>query len=310
MLPQHVRSSKLAIHRSLSYHAFTLYLFTCNNLKDIVILGYAFGVLGALSGPTLGFGAPKGLIYILYKTPAMLFWSWINLLLFNLHNQRHPEAIHEDAINKPWRPLPAGRLNPSEATTLMHAVYPIVLLSSAALGGLGPCLVEAFSCLWYNEWRGAESPVLKNLLNAAGFACFLAGPLEIATGGASVVAFPAALHWLAIIAVAIFFTVHTQDLRDQAGDRMRLRQTLPLLIGDAPARWVVVVAVACCSCWATAFWRLGVAALAVPAGAGTLLVGNLLRKRTVGGDVMTWKLWPVWMASLFCLPLIKMHSGA
>lgn len=264
-------------------------------------------MLGALSSPILGFGVSKDLIEILHKTPAMLFWSWINLLLFNLHNQRHPESIQEDSINKPWRPLPAKRLTPLEATKLMYAVYPVVILSSAYFGGLGPCLVEAFSCLWYNEWRGAESPILKNLLNAVGFVCFLAGPLEISNGSVSVIAFPKAFQWLLMIGVAIFLTVHTQDFRDQDGDRLRKRLTLPLLIGDGPARWAVAAAVAFCSWFGPAFWQLGVVGYCLPASMGMLLVFNLLWKRTVRRDVFTWKLWPLWMSSFFFLPLVKMH---
>ena len=311
MAPQHVPRSESESGRSIFYHAFTLYLFTCNNLKDIVVLGYGFGVLGSLSGPSFGFGAPKSSLDILRLTPAMLFWSWINLLLFNLHNQRHPEAIHEDSVNKPWRPLPAKRLTPTEATCLMYWVYPVVILSSAISGGLGPCLLEAFSCLWYNEWGGAENPLLKNLLNAAGFACFLAGPLEIASGSSVMLGESrTALQWLGVLGAAIFSTVHTQDFRDQDGDRMRKRQTVPLMLGDGPARWVAVAGVVCCSWAAAAFWRAGVVGSLVPAGAGMLLVWNLLSKRTVSGDVFTWKLWPVWMGSLFLLPLLGTRGGA
>ena len=176
-----------------------------------MILGYVFGVLGALSSPILGFDVGSSLLEILHKTPAMLFWSWTNLLWFNLHNQRHVDAIEEDRINKPWRPLPANRLTAKEATHLMYAMYPVVIISSAYSGGLRPCLIEAFSCLWYNEWMGAESPIFKDFLNAAGFACFLAGPLEIVLGNISLVDFPRTFQWLVMIGITIFMTVHTQD---------------------------------------------------------------------------------------------------
>lgn len=297
--------------RSWLYHAYTLYLFTRDNLKDIVVLGYSFGVLGALCSPIFGFGASSGVLDILCRTPAMLIWSWTNLLLFNLHNQRHPEAIQEDSINKAWRPLPAKRLTTAEATGLMYAMYPIVILASVYSGGLGPCLVEMFSCIWYNEWQGAESPFLKNFLNAAGFACFLAGPLEILAlgSGRSLLSYPRAVQWLALIAFAIFATSHTQDFRDLDGDKLRNRRTVPLAIGDAPARWLVVIAVLLCSFLAPTFWQLGVAGFLLPASTGSVMVFNLLWRRTPKADVLTWKLWPIWITSFFFLPLIKMGSG-
>lgn len=103
----------------------------------------------------------------------------------------------------------------------MYAMYPIVILSSVYSGRLGPCLLEMFSCIWYNEWRGAESLFLVNLLNAAGFVCFLAGPLEILAigGGSDLLSYSNAVQWLALIAFVIFTTVHIQDLRDRDCER-------------------------------------------------------------------------------------------
>ncbi|MCJ1263668.1 hypothetical protein MMC22_003538 [Lobaria immixta] len=297
--------------RSWLYHAYTLYLFTCNNLKDVVVLGYSFGVLCALCSPIFGFGPSVGLLKILCKTPEMLIWSWTHLLLFNIHNQRDPEAILEDAINKGWRPLPAKRLTTAEATRLMYAMYPVVILSSLYSGGLGSCLLEMFACLWYNEWRGAESPFLRNLLNGAGFLCFMSGPLEILAigSGSSLLGYPRAVQWLALLVFANITTIHTQDFRDVVGDKLRNRRTIPLAIGDASARWLVVIGVILCSCVAPAFWQVGLAGFLLPASTGLVMVFNLLWKRTLEADSFTWKLWPVWITSLFFLPLIKMGSG-
>lgn len=128
--------------------AYTLYLFTCNNLEDIVVLGYSFGILCALCGPIIGFGASVCLHKILLMTPAVLFWSWANLLLFNIHNQRHPQSSQEDGINKAWRPLPAKRLTAAQATSSMYTMYPIVILFSLYSGGLGPYLLALFISLW------------------------------------------------------------------------------------------------------------------------------------------------------------------
>ena len=296
--------------RSWFYFAYTLYLFPRDNLIDIVVLGYSFGVICALCGPIFGFDTSLGLLEILCRSPAMLFWSWTNLLLFTVSNQRHLESIKEDAINKPSRPLPAKRLTAAEATSLMYAMYPIVILFSVCSGGLGPCLLLMFITLWYNECRGAETPFIKNFLNGGGFACFLAGPLEVLVigRGSSILRYSRAVQWLALIAFAIFTTSHTQDFRDLEGDKLRNRRTVPLVIGDTPARWLVVIIVLLYSCIAPMFWHMGVAGFLLPASTGSVMVFNLLGRRTVEGDILTWKLWSMWIASFFLLPLVKMRS--
>ncbi|MCJ1466144.1 hypothetical protein MMC07_004763 [Pseudocyphellaria aurata] len=299
--------SNPARSRSWIYHAYTLYLFTCDNLVDIVVLGYMFAVPSALCGQKLGFGANMGPHEILRKTPAMLIWSWTHLLMFCVQNQHNPAAIQEDRINKAWRPLPTRRLTTAEASWLMYAMYPIVIFLSVYSGGLGSCLLGIFTCIWYNEWQGAESPFLRTLLNTVGVSCFLAGPLEVLVvgSGGSLLSHPRVTQWLALLAFANFTTLHTSDFRDLDGDRLCNRGTVPLVVGDTLARWIVVVAVLLCSCLAPAFWHLGVTGFLLPASAGSVMVCNLLWNRTREGDNLTCKLWSIWIISFFFLPLMK-----
>ena len=293
--------------RPLSYQAYTLWLFTRSDINDFVVLGAFFGVLGARAGPALGFARRVPAAALLARVPAMLVWSWANLLLFALHNQRHAASIAEDAINKPWRPLPAKRLTPAEATRLMYAAYPVVLLASMCVGGgLGPCLMLIVAGLWHNEWRGAENPILKNWLSAVGIAGFLAGPLEIALGGPSIAAHPKALGWLLMLAAMISTTIHVQDFRDVAGDKLRARRTIPLVVGDVPVRYMAALAVVAWSRLAASFWELGVLG-SLPSGAiGLFLIGKLLLgERTPASDRAAYKIWPLWMVSFFFMPLMK-----
>ncbi|KUI69962.1 Digeranylgeranylglyceryl phosphate synthase [Cytospora mali] len=291
---------------SLLYHAYTVYLFSCNNIKDIICMGFLFGVLTASVASRVSMGPSLPFSQIFKSAPGMLLWSWSNLFLFNLHNQRHAPAIAEDAINKPWRPLPAGRLSPHQATRIMYCTYPVVLLISSAAGGMLPCLLEAVFCLWYNEWGGASDPVLKNILNGLGFACFFAGPLEIATGNSVFSGGMKAATWLSILAAAISTTSHAQDFRDMDGDRATGRMTVPLLIGDMNARVLLAVGVTGwtgVACW---FWGVGLAEWkdsAVAWAAGAVMVGNFLRDRTRQGDALSWKLFPLWLLGLMMLPV-------
>lgn len=299
-LSRHTLPRALGVQQlhTVMYHIYTAYLFTCNNIKDIVCMGFLFGAINALVAPQLSMGPPLSIYQILQAAPAMLLWSFSNLLLFNLHNQRN--AVNEDALNKPWRPLPSGRLTPTQATRLTYCMYPVILLVSLSIGGLTPCLLEALFCLHYNEWGGAANPWLKNLLNGVGFTCFLAGPLEVVTGH-SVCQGKAAI-WLSIIAAAITTVSHTQDFRDKEGDKVTGRRTVPLVFGDTNARVVAGLGLTLwpiIACW---YWEAGwMGAWALIAGAMT--TANLFWNRSNAGDVLTWKMFPLWLLGLMVLPL-------
>lgn len=294
---------------ALKFHAYTLYLFSCNNIKDIICMGFIFGALNASAASRISLGPPLLPLQIVENSPAMLLWSWSNLFLFNLHNQRHAQAIAEDAVNKPWRPLPAGRLSSQDATKIMYCMYLVTLGISLGIGGLFPCLVEAVACLWYNEWGGASDPYLKNLLNGIGFACFFAGPLEVATGRSVFSGDMQAAVWLLLLGGAITTTSHAQDFRDMDGDKASGRMTLPLVLGDLNARLIVAVGVVgwtSVACW---FWGVGLVDWKIGCLSwisGTGMAGNFFRDRTRAGDRLSWKLFPLWLIGLLLLPV---HSG-
>ncbi|RWA03444.1 hypothetical protein EKO27_g11662 [Xylaria grammica] len=272
------------------YFAYTLYLFVCDNLGDIVCMGYLFGALNATIASKLSMGPDLQMREIFLSTPRMILWSLSNLLLFNIHNQRHPSAMLEDHQNKPWRPLPAGRVSPQMTNRLMFIMYPVVLLISYHWGGMVPCLLEAFSCLWYNEWGGASDPFLKNLLNGVGLACFFAGPLEVVAGRCIFTGGGKAAIWLGILSACITTTVHTQDFRDVKGDLATGRRTVPLVIGDVPARILVAVGVVTgtgvvCWFWDATWLQISLPAViggTVPAGIAEKLFGTTLRSSSSG----------------------------
>ncbi|KAE8410237.1 UbiA prenyltransferase family [Aspergillus pseudocaelatus] len=219
----------------------------------------------------------------------MFLWLWSNLFLFTLHNQRSASAISEGKINKPWRPLSAGRISSRQVRMLIYCMYLAIFTVSGTKGGAAPCILEAFSCLWYNEWNGASNPLLKNLLNGVGFACFFAGPLEVATDNSVLSGDMKAFMLLLVLAGAIMTTVHAQDFRDIEGDRVSGRKTVPLLIGDQKARSALAVGIigwTALSCW---FWDLGSAERpwlsCIPACvAGTIVVWGFYWNKTREGD--------------------------
>ena len=104
----------------LLYHLHTVYLFSRDNIKDIICIGFVFGTLNSLVAPLFSMCPPLSFNRVPFASYKMLLWSWSNLFLFNLHNQRHPSSISEDALNKPWRPIPAGRITSAQATPAAH----------------------------------------------------------------------------------------------------------------------------------------------------------------------------------------------
>jgi 4-hydroxybenzoate polyprenyltransferase len=294
----------------LLYHLRTAYLFSVDDLEAAVLTGFIFGVLNALTAPVLSMGSPVTPSRIITCAPAMLLWSWCTLLLHNVQNQRHPSSVAEDSVNKPWRPLPSGRITAAQAGYVMHSLYPINLAISSMVGGLVPFLVIAVFSFWHNEMGGAHDGILKNIHSAVGLASFMAGPLEIATGQSIFSGDGTAAIWLSVLAGTISTTIHTQDLRDMAGDKAIDRHTIPLTIGDTNARVLVALGVVFWTLGACLLWGMGWAEWLWPTSLGLLLVFNMFINRTHEGEGLTYRLWSLWILGLVSLPFVKGMGGA
>ncbi|KAJ5737964.1 UbiA prenyltransferase family [Penicillium malachiteum] len=87
------------------------WLFTESDFFTFISPVSAFGILGALSGPLLLQNAYEP-SRMLRRAPLVLIYNWSNSFIFALANQRLPESVEEDRLNKPRRPLPSGRMTP------------------------------------------------------------------------------------------------------------------------------------------------------------------------------------------------------
>ncbi|KAL8653588.1 MAG: hypothetical protein Q9210_002006 [Variospora velana] len=235
--------------QQLAFHVKSVWLFTYSDLKTIVFTSTCSALLNAMAlsleniyalSSTLNIPGPDR---ILKRTPLILFWIWINLLPFNIDNQRQPPSIEEDSMNKPWRTMPSRRLSPGSAKTLMYILYPIALITSSFLGTITQCLALVVLGVWYNDLRGSDgNPLIRNIINGCGFVCFSSGAMQVAIGGfqTEVQVSESALQlygwWFFVIACVVSSTVETQDMPDQRGDAARNRKTIPLVLGDGPAR--------------------------------------------------------------------------
>lgn len=234
-----------------------------------------------------------------------MLWTWINLLGFTIGNQRLPAAIQEDALNKPWRPLPSKRITEAEACIALRASYAISLLLSLSLGGFRQSLALLLLGYWHNDLGGADSScVTRNLLNAFGLVSFASGAMEVALGFALPVK-ASLVSWFVIIGAVVFSTIQAQDMYDQEGDRLKGRRTLPLIIGDRLARWTIVGPVMLWSLICPLYWTSRWWVCMIPLGLGGTITYRYLAKRSVKDDRVTFAIWSLWMVSLYSLPFIR-----
>lgn len=305
--------SKKVGNRNLKFHFYTLFLFTKSDFKTVLFPQSIFAIAVALSGAAASPEAYSDIDVsaVLLRVPHMVIWIWIHLLVENLANQRQPQSIAEDAINKPWRPLPSGRLSQDEALRLLQAGVPTVAAVSLLFGAFTPSATFTTLVWLYNDLEGSSTgPILRNVVNAAGLCCLGWGAhtVLLATDKSDQSSLPQSwfLKWMLLTAVVVATTVHAQDMPDMKGDRARKRKTLPLVHGERVARWSLAVLVVLWSVTIPVFSNVQ-----IPVVRWLLLgVGSFISVLTTSyqkecSDKLVWNLWCFWVAGLFLLPLFK-----
>ena len=249
------------------------------------------------------------LFAVLKRVPRAVLWMWFNILAFTVSNQRNPNSILEDSINKAWRPLPSGRITAIQTRRLMIAVIPTVVVAAIFLGGVEASMFALLLNWMYNDLEGGNDGwIVRHLLNALGLTFWSVGTTLVACGETQCSFTMVGYRWLAIEVAIIFTTIHLMDLRDQEGDRAYGRKTVPIALGDTVARWTVGVAVMSWSLICPALWSLGVRGSLPTLTLGFLISAGVLFRRTVEADKTSWELWGLWIMSIFLLPLLNDYS--
>ncbi|KAI1278188.1 UbiA prenyltransferase family [Xylaria sp. FL0933] len=302
------------------YHAYCIWLFTYSDIYIMLLPETAFGVLHALwfTGNSANDWVGPSSKEVIGRIPLVLYWVWINLLAFNIGNQRGPKSVSEDTVNKPWRPMPSGRWNPDAASYAHKVAYLGALVSSWFIGGLRPCIVLTMLGFWYNDCGGSDRQAFtRNFINAMGFISFGLGALEVAlnqpldftTATLLDLSAPNLEQWILLLIVAVLSTVHMQDMHDQEGDKARGRRTMPIQMGDTPARWIIVGFMLLWGVICPLFWRCGVLGYATSTSIAYTVVFRSFILRTVRQDRMTFVIWNLWMVSLYVLPLERLLNN-
>lgn len=291
------------------FHLRTLWLFTISEHQTIVYPWTAFGIFGALSGWALTTNQSPDFWAIIARLPSALLWMWWHILVFTVANQRLPNSVLEDSVNKAWRPLPSGRITGVQARRLLLGIVPATFLLTYVLGAGDFSLMSLLLTWLYNDLEGAdENYVIRNLINSLGLVCWSAGTTMVACGKDQHQLNAMGYYWLKIEAAIVFTTLQVQDLRDQKGDQARGRRTAPIVLGDVVTRWTIAIPVLFWSLFCPFLWGLGIYGFIVPAVLGGSLSLRVLRWRSVEADQLTWNLWGLWIGSLFILPLCRNPS--
>ena len=296
-------ASKVKLYEHILSPIYTLWMFTESNFSTFVLPNTAFGMFGAMAGPLLTTDESPSVTAIVQRLPLVILFNWSNVLIFDLANQRHPESVKEDLANKPWRPLPTGRVSPEQTRRLMLIAVPLVL-GWNALFGVWKETALLFILTWlYNDLGGGDE-IIRDVIIATAFALYNRGSLKMATSPQTDIN-ERGHTWIAIISAVILTTMQVQDLKDQAGDRGRGRRTLPLVLGHTFSRWTIAAFVGVWSCYCAFFWNLGPWAYVLPLTLAVLIAVRVVRRQKPKEDGATWKLWCLWTAVLYLLPLVS-----
>lgn len=275
--------------------------FTESNFPTFVIPNTTFGMLGALAASHLAEGQTPSFWRLVQTFPLVIAFNWWNVLIFDLANQRSEESVKEDLINKPWRPIPSGKITGEQTRRSMLVAVPIALALNYYLGVWREGVFIQILTWLYNDLKGGDE-VVRDVIISIAYGFFNHGSLQIALGAHTTVN-QGGLTWIAIISGMILTTMQVQDLKDQDGDRTRGRLSIPLLLGERFSRVSIAVFVALWSLVCPLFWKLEIWAYTLPVVVGGAVAANVLLRQTVKADDQSWKMWCFWSMCLYSMPL-------
>lgn len=103
----------------------------------------------------------------------------VHLLQCNTSNQA--KSREEDAVNRPWRPIPAGRISEQNVALLRAFLVPFCILFSASFGldVAAASVLLTITTIVYDEFKLAGHWLGKNFCNIGGYVSFQIGATKI-----------------------------------------------------------------------------------------------------------------------------------
>ncbi|KAI1455086.1 UbiA prenyltransferase family-domain-containing protein [Annulohypoxylon moriforme] len=295
--------------RSPVFHAKSLFLFTKSDFKTVFFPQCIFALSIAFAkSREAGHSTEQWPVdIIILRLLCMIFWIWIHLLVADISNQRLPESILEDTINKPWRPLPAGRLTPEEALYMLRITAIVSICASLLLKSYLPS-TTLLTMLWiYNDLEGSSAgPWIRNGLNAIGITCYGWGAATVLLGNHIGETETALRNWYVLMAAVIMTTIHAQDFPDIVGDKARDRKTMPLLYGETFSRWSMAFFVTFWSIVSPRFWNVSSwVVYSCSVGLGNIIAVLVVLRWGQRYDESAFRLWCLWLTGLYLLPIFR-----
>lgn len=240
----------------------------------------------------------------------MLLYVWLYVLYFDCSNQKSPEAIEEDKINKPWRAIPSGRLSIEGAERWYKAsIFLLLAASGLWLGGFPEAVAFMLETWAHDHASGSNYWWSKNIINSLFYATGQLGGTRVAAESMpDTTMIRAGYEWCGMLFLECLTTIHIQDMRDQEGDAARGRRTMPIAIGSKPTRWITCLTVTFWSLACPLYWANGNlhGGFVLPLLTGGVVAFRMLFCTSVPGDRLTWHLYSLtWLPALYATPLLS-----
>lgn len=242
--------------------------------------------------------------------PHVLLYMWLWVLYFDCSNQKEPEAVQEDKLNKPWRAIPSGRLTMESAETWYKWSCAILPAASGFWLGGFPEAIAFMIETWIHDYaKGGDFWWSKNIINLFFYGTGQLGATHVAVahmGNNSMSR--AGYEWCAMLALQTLTTIQLQDIKDMEGDAARGRNTMPLAFGEWPCRWFTMTAICFWSVACPVYWSNGSlhAGFILPIFFGGLITIRSLIWTTLASDRRTWPYFILgWLPALYATPLLS-----
>ncbi|KAG8221470.1 UbiA prenyltransferase family-domain-containing protein [Butyriboletus roseoflavus] len=273
--------------KSVEYCARVLYLYMKTDFLTVLI-------------PTTFFAAAAAPLCDIRQLPGVIFWIWLHLLQFEAANQLvDPE---EDEKNKSWRPIPAGLISVRDATIFRWLLTPACLWLSASYSTylFTVSFITASMILWYNELKGHEHWLSKNVMTAIGYSLFELGGTIVAGRDRSTIE---SVALIAVVMSMVIFstTLHCQDFKDEEGDRLIGRKTLPIVFPSL-ARASVMVGLPLWSVCLTCLWKIDVVCSAAFVAYAGIVGMRFMMLQSAKADQKSCQLYSLWFSLAHLLP--------
>lgn len=280
-----------------------------SDLVPVLVPQTAFASFSVLSGTFASDQDAPSVTQVAFRLPYVVLWVCLQLLVLDLANQRLPDSVAEDKINKPWRAIPSQRMTSETALKLLL----ISIFAASAVSVKLDCVSETlllFTLNWmYNDLGCANSHwVLRNIMNAAGLTCMGAGATRVACQPGTQMDNTKLHFWWLLCAGVLVTTIQCQDLYDQEGDAVRKRSTAPLLLGDDITRWSIAAFALAWSAIIPAMLQLRLLdnwlCYLLPELVAIVIALRLLFLKKSSADRTTFKIWAVWTICIYILPVM------